>query len=155
MTTTQMGLSRLNAYDFGFLQDKFSQENPELTPLFGEAASELRRFFELVLIGKGPLAVLSKKVDALWHTFVIHTPQYRKFCNEVNGEYIDHQPHSDMTPVPGVAITNFYQEYASRFGNVPKIWTEDIPPAHVIAISQGQLPPEMLQRRWSGWTGRS
>lgn len=155
MMTAEMGLDRLGSYDLGFLRDKFCEENPKFANLFGEISAELRRFFELVLTGKGPLAVLSKKVDALWHTFVVHTPQYRKFCDEVNGGYIDHQPHSEATPVPGEAITNFYQEYMSRFGSVPEIWTEEIPPAHVVAISQGQLPSEMLQRRWSGWTGRS
>ncbi len=82
---TAVALQRLGGFDFGFLRDKFEEEHPRHAPHFGEVVPELRRFFELVITSKKPIAVLSKEVDALWHTFVIHTPQYRQFCDQVNG----------------------------------------------------------------------
>jgi hypothetical protein len=148
-------LARLDDYDFGFLRDKFAEEYPALAHRFDELAGELKRFFELVVTTDGPLAVLSKGVDALWHIFVIHTPQYRAFGDVVNGEYIDHQPHSNATPVPPSAIANFYTEYPKRFGALPKVWLEDIPRDLVPAVSRGEVPGKLLEVKWSGWTGRA
>ncbi len=144
---------RLSQYDFGFLRERFSEDHPELASFFEESVTELRKFYGLVLAGHGPLAVLSRKVDELWHTHVLHSPQYREFSTDVLGGYIDHQPHSQATPVPGEAITNFFSRYAERYGEVPSIWTEDIPVVHIAALNRGELPPEMLQMRWSGWPG--
>ncbi|MDB4992516.1 MAG: hypothetical protein JWL75_761 [Parcubacteria group bacterium] len=154
MIALQPRLASLNAYDFGFLRERYSEDHPKYAPFFDEAASELRKFYELVLSSNGPLAVLSKKVDELWHTHVLHTPQYRAFSSQVLGDYIDHQPHSELTPVPGAAITNFYREYTDRFGSVPSIWTEDIPVAHMADLRRGKVPAAMLEMRWSGWPGK-
>jgi hypothetical protein len=37
----------------------------------------------------------SRAVDAGWHIFVLHTRDYREFCGQVGGRFIDHVPTDD------------------------------------------------------------
>lgn len=54
----------------------------------------------------GPLSP-SMMVDPGWHAFVLHTREYREFCQRVAGRFIDHMP-TERTQVdtdrPGLAL---------------------------------------------------
>ena len=42
----------------------------------------------------------SKEIDVMWHEFILHTRDYRAFCEKYNrGQFIDHTP-SDRKPDP-------------------------------------------------------
>lgn len=34
-------------------------------------------------------------IDEMWHNFILHTPDYMKFCNEYFGGYVHHQPSTE------------------------------------------------------------
>ncbi len=60
-----------------------------------EVAREFRRFMAIYLLARegivdrdpvGP----SKKVDALWHAFLLDTEAYEAFCQQVMGGYVHH-----------------------------------------------------------------
>ena len=34
-------------------------------------------------------------VDIGWHTFILHTKDYREFCDRIAGRFIDHVPTDD------------------------------------------------------------
>jgi len=142
------------AYDFEYLRERYTDEHPQFAAHFDRYCDELRKFLELPLHCDGPLAAMSHGVDALWHLFITHTPQYAEFCDQVYGEYLHHQPRSPQYPVPTAAISNFYMVYPEVFGPVPDTWFEDIPPAHVAAVKMGQVPAALEQHKWSGWPGR-
>ena len=42
----------------------------------------------------------SKAVDVGWHTWILHTVDYARFCDQVAGRFIHHVP-TDNEPVPG------------------------------------------------------
>ena len=46
--------------------------------------------------------VPSLEVDAIWHAHILHTKDYREFCNERYGKIIDHVPFSDSE----IAVTD-------------------------------------------------
>ena len=144
----------LSRYDFAFLAEPFAADYPRHADRFKECKEELRKFFSLALSHDGPLAAMSHAVDALWHTFILHTPQYHSFCDDVYGEYLHHQPRSAAIPVPIAAISNFYTSYPDQFGHVPSIWFEDMPARCVKPVRAGRVPAEVQQLRWSGWPGR-
>jgi hypothetical protein len=154
MKTLALGRAALAAYDFGFLEDRYSSDYPNHAPAFDRYTEELRKFLELPLHCDGPLAAMSNGVDALWHTFINHTPQYAAFCDDVYGEFLHHQPRSEKFPVPVEAISNTYTLFPKIFGPMGDTWFEDIPPAHVIAVRNGQVPSAVQQLKWSGWPGR-
>lgn len=54
---------------------------------------ELKRYF--ILCGTYPeelLMMFSPEVDNLWHTFILYTKDYKKFCKEVFGYFMHHCP---------------------------------------------------------------
>jgi hypothetical protein len=146
-------MSDLQTYDFGYLRERYADEHPEYAHRFDDVVAELRKFLALPKTCDGPLAVMSHAVDGLWHTFINHTPQYAEFCEANYGRFLHHQPRSATYPVPVAAISNFYLTYPKVHGDVPDVWFEDIPPAHVAAVALGQVPSAVQQLKWSGWTG--
>jgi len=54
---------------------------------------ELKRYF--ILCGTYPnesLDMFSPEVDNLWHTFILYTKDYEKFCHEIFGYFLHHCP---------------------------------------------------------------
>jgi len=54
---------------------------------------ELKRYF--IMCGSYPnesLDMWSPEVDNLWHTFILYTKDYKKFCEETFGYFLHHCP---------------------------------------------------------------
>jgi hypothetical protein len=146
-------IDEIGNLDLTFVKSAFQEGHGYSDSDFDEAVRGLKRFFTLTLVHDGPLAVTNKAVDNLWHTFVLHTPQYRAFCARAFGEYLDHQPHGAYTPVPAEAFTHFINAHEMKYGVVEEFWLKDLPPAARANLAMG-LAPKDLSIRWSGWTGR-
>lgn len=60
------------------------------------AVDEYRHFLFLVWVRPekwgGPFVVPTRRADALWHQHILHTADYRAFCDALIGRYIDHHP---------------------------------------------------------------
>nr|VFK16557.1 MAG: hypothetical protein BECKLPF1236B_GA0070989_109713 [Candidatus Kentron sp. LPFa] len=149
-------VSSIQETDFSFVREKTSRYiEHETTERFRHAECEFKKFLTLVKFGQGPLAIPSSAVDEIWHAFILYTPQYRQFCEEVFGFFVDHQPNSVETPVPTSAISNFYAEYEKHFGQPDPIWFEDFD-EETASLLRGKSVPEWFstQYKWSGWPGR-
>src|SRR5205823_112792 len=99
-------LEDFDQYDIRFLERKFCEEFDYSRTDFEVAVEGLNTFFSLIRDNPGPLAVSRRRVDDLWHTFILFTPQYREFCTRYFGKYVDHQPNTPATPVPPEAFFN-------------------------------------------------
>ena len=144
----------IDNFDFSFMKEKFTDSFPCDDERFFRIESEFKRFMKLVLWQDKPLAMIGKGVDEFWHVFIIFTPQYREFCQDVFGEYIDHQPHGKDTPVPEHALTRFFEVYASEFGEPGIEWSEGYDLETIAALKSGIVPTGFVYK-WSGWTGRA
>ena len=91
-----------------------------------EMEIEVKRFLALALFEPNPghRIVVSEKIDALWHYFILHTQEYRNFCQEVYGSYLNHVPilpHKKKELGADYAKTR--KLYAVYFGKPPKrLW---------------------------------
>jgi hypothetical protein len=150
---TSIREERLERFDLSFVLEKLRADRRVPAELLPFVDREFRRFLMLVLREKGPLAMIDRRIDELWHSFILFTPQYRAFCDEVMGFFVDHQPRTSMTPVPVGAISNFVSAYTRHFGALPAGWLEDLEPAVREKIQNGDQLVE-LGFDWSGWTGR-
>lgn len=67
-------------------------------------------------------------IDAVWHTHILHTENYLRFCNQINGgEYIHHMPkahkqYCDNGCPDLLRMENLYQEH---FGD-SNFWGNDL-----------------------------
>src|SRR5277367_4404316 len=114
-------------YDLRFVEREFCEKFDYSPADFENAVQELNTFFCLIGRNQGPLAVSSRRVDDLWHTFILFTPQYRQFCTRYFGRYVDHQPNTPSTPVSPEAFLNTFRALHEKFGHVPNEWTREIP----------------------------
>ena len=78
---------------FDLKGDEEEMQSAKLLPR--GATLEFKRFLALPLLYPGQQEfpfVPSLPLDALWHAFILNTWRYRKFCDKVYGEYLDHIP---------------------------------------------------------------
>ncbi|XZG70517.1 glycine-rich domain-containing protein [Chitinibacteraceae bacterium HSL-7] len=58
------------------------------------ASLALQQFYRMhARSPKKEFAMPSKAADALWHTHILFTREYRAFCKKAFGRYLDHQPY--------------------------------------------------------------
>jgi hypothetical protein len=148
----QKMVQRLETYDMSFVFEKLKMDGKININLKGLLEREFKRFVALAGFGVCPLAMIGPMVDEIWHQFILFTKQYRDFCWDTVGLYIDHQPDIPSMPLPVVAGENFRSQYKFHFGTIPGIWfegmSEETRSYYLQPVLIGKPPSS-----WSGWTG--
>jgi hypothetical protein len=92
---------------------------------FQEAFGEFKRFVALSMIHGQSIGMMSEKVDALWHQFILFTHEYMSFCDTYLGRYLHHVPCGEGTDVSAEAKAecdaNFVRLYTQTFGEIPRM----------------------------------
>jgi hypothetical protein len=146
-------IQAIKNFDMSFVHEKAINDKA-ISPIECVKAEEaLKKFFILVLLTDDPLAMIDKRADALWHTFILFTPQYKIFCENIMGFFVHHQPRTSLTPVPSEAITNFVFAYKKVYGELDAFWMETLN-KDMKAIVETGIITELMTFDWSGWTGK-
>ena len=100
-----------------------------------EAGAEFLKFLVLSMSTSERIGMVSERVDAIWHAYILFTNEYHQLSRNVIGvNYFHHAPtrtDGDSSPSPpGSSATNFLQAYAARFGALPSVWLRATPDAH-------------------------
>ena len=61
----------------------------------------LKGFMVICAVKPGP-KVTSDPIDKMWHTFLLFTREYKVFCEEYLGRFIDHEPFE--VPAPSIYL---------------------------------------------------
>ena len=83
-----------------------------------ELVDEFKKFVAIVIINyeKGKkIEMVSELVDELWHTFILFTNDYRKFCDTTVGEYIHHDPNVNAEDRNGPSSSLIKREILNFF----------------------------------------
>jgi len=61
---------------------------------------DMLRWMWLVSTAKQPLPVIDPMVviDEMWHQFILHTREYKEFCRDYLGRFIEHDPETLPAP---------------------------------------------------------
>jgi len=69
---------------------------------------------------------MSGPVDRFWHCFLLYSPEYFAFCENMCGFYVQHRPNPpSMTTEETVdRLLNLLEVYEAAFGHAPdqRIW---------------------------------
>lgn len=57
----------------------------------------LKEFLVVCAAMPGP-KITSAEIDAMWHTFLLFTREYRGFCEDYLGRFINHEPFEHPNP---------------------------------------------------------
>jgi hypothetical protein len=113
-----------------------------------EIVNEFKKFMAIVVINHDrdkKVEMVSDLVDEVWHTFILFTSEYKKFCDILVGEYIHHEPNVDslygidpLFPFKKKQSTEFfYKEYEKCFGLLPEIWKVKKSATTITTIEEG------------------
>jgi hypothetical protein len=106
-------LKRIDKYQLPFLEMNMLSREKWTRRDLSNAILEFKKFVALAGFGIQPLAMIGPKVDDVWHNFLLFTKQYNSFCEQTIGKYINHQPHTEVTPVPHIAFQRFTEGYVT------------------------------------------
>ena len=80
----------------GKFRERFTVSQEEAEDLF----TDVKKYLWLSAFARRrpsppQLDMFSPLVDELWHTFILFTKMYHKYCEDCFGYYIHHSPHTD------------------------------------------------------------
>ena len=116
-------LKKLESFEAPWLKEKLLMENKFLSSEeFEQVFIEFKKYVFLVAVNKSNLAMMSKKVDQVWHQFILFTKEYQSFCNSILGFFLHHIPRTRFSLIDSESESNFIHLYRETFGPIPKIW---------------------------------
>lgn len=99
--TTTRGSSLIPAALFDRLSNRIRTDHPELPDGMPERIlDQALAFLGAAAVATEPIGP-SDLVDIGWHTFILHTHEYRAFCDRVAGRFVHHEPDDE---VPGTEV---------------------------------------------------
>lgn len=89
-----------------------------------EHEKELKRYLALNAINPPKAYGMRGQVDEIWHTFLLFTKEYQRFCKEVGGKFIHHIPNTHLSVPERSTYFNTLEDYKEIFGEAPPehIW---------------------------------
>ncbi len=82
---------------------------------------ETKKFLILCATNRQEAYSPSKKVDLMWHQFILHSRDYFRFCKSLGG-YIHHQPSEERQPQ---CYVRTIKDMPKLFGSIDRIyWAE-------------------------------
>ena len=124
-------LAEAVAYDMSDVMQRY-QDNTRLPDdVLKEHECEIKRFLAMSSANPGAYGMRGP-LDELWHTFIIFTSSYARFCRALGGEFIHHlpEPPSDTvtkTVTKGDASKGSYLAFLKDY---ERLLGEE-PPAHL------------------------
>ncbi len=83
---------QISLFDFTQVKARYVKEG-NLSPQEAEATlQELKRWFTLCALHPEKTYATGGQVDAMWHTFILFTRDYARFCEDIAGAFIHHTP---------------------------------------------------------------
>ncbi len=85
-------LRKAEAFDLSGFLEKYSKDTQ--TPIEDARAicSEMNKWLVVCALERDNQYSIFGAVDNMWHKFITHTQLYMKYCNEIAGFYIHHEP---------------------------------------------------------------
>ena len=108
-----------------------------------EHEREIKRYLALCAINPKVSYGMKGQIDELWHTFIMFTREYQKFCKEVAGGFIHHVPNvpdefGNKVKSGADSYIKFLTDYEISFGEeAPKHLWPRLPQKHTIAADCG------------------
>lgn len=112
----------IEEYSFSKVREKIYWEKSVLEEDLNIAIHEFRKYLILIVKGHRRLAMISPKVDEVWHTFILFTEDYASFCEKVFGFFLHHHPALPSQPLDPGSIKRFMKAYEGEFGDLGSIW---------------------------------
>jgi hypothetical protein len=126
-------MARANSFAMEEVVERYAKDQDLPLETAREHERELKRYLGLSALSPTSYGMRGP-IDELWHTFIIFTEQYAKFCDLVAGRFLHHTPNPSerdtkanpaisSAAVPAGSVredyVRFLEAYQTAFGEVP------------------------------------
>ena len=149
---------KISQFDFAKVTDRDIKDSKVSPQLAAETLVELKRWFTLCALHPEKTYATGGQVDEMWHTFILFTKDYARFCHDITGAFIHHVPEVASGDIEAQIrsaekmrdkVRLLETDYLTYFGALPPghLWPRS-PKANTFdnafrfleAMSQTQLP---------------
>lgn len=95
--STAKSLDAISSYENRRLIDRYVIDHGGTLADAHSRFEALKQFMTVCAVKPG-VKVTSPEIDKMWHTFLLFTVQYRQFCLEWLGVFIEHEPFEKAQP---------------------------------------------------------
>ena len=85
---------QISLFDFAKVTDRYAKDGEVSPQVAEETLLELKRWFTLCALHPEKTYATGGQVDAMWHTFILFTKDYARFCQDITGAFIHHSPEA-------------------------------------------------------------
>jgi hypothetical protein len=131
MNTPSELLEIARQFNMTSVVDRYCKEKHETRERANIIADELRHFLILCVLNTDKGYAIRDPIDEMWHTFIIFTKDYFKFCLSIGKPYLHHAPTEESDKKIGAnarleSYKELLEDYEKTFGyQAPKdIWPE-------------------------------
>lgn len=120
-------LGRVMEYDHPALKERMQKKYGWSQEYTEELFGEMKRFLYLCATNTVSLAP-PEEIDEIWHNFILFTVDYRAFCEDQFGFFINHQPLTEAQKAAsdGTMIQDTLEAARRAFGDdLSKHWVFD------------------------------
>jgi predicted metal-dependent enzyme (double-stranded beta helix superfamily) len=115
-------VERAGAFDLTEVVSRYQKDFGVDDETAGLHEVELKRYLTLAALYPDAPLGMNGKVDDLWHTFLLFTESYQRFCREVAGYFIHHRPTDEAdverSPEARAAAVGSVQRFVTLYGEV-------------------------------------
>jgi hypothetical protein len=119
-------IDKAMAFKMGHVVERFRRQKEVSEPQAFEFERELKRYLAMCAIYPRITFPMEGPVDELWHGFLAHPADYRRFCDSVAGRMIHHWPAGSPKHrgARRADYETFVRVYEKLFGDLPSsnIW---------------------------------
>lgn len=114
-------IRKIDDFDYGKVAKKVSMSLEGVTPSYVQQGIEnLKLYYVIALLDPLNAHAVSKTVDPFWHAHILFTKDYINFCDDVFGQYIQHDPLDQDDSARVAHIANLYDYTLSLYGKIFK-----------------------------------
>jgi hypothetical protein len=127
-------MKSIKHFDFKNIVKKYRNEHGATEGEASQVLIQLQRWLMLCILYPQKRYPIGAKVDAMWHTFILFTREYKRFCDDVAGFFIHHAPDTSDSSEDVNASTEeaksklavLQSDYKNHFGENPPlgIWPQ-------------------------------
>ncbi len=129
-------------FDLSPVLARYQREHGFSDAVVADHRRELVRFLALsaTSINRQRFYGMMGAIDELWHTFVIFTQDYARFCDQVAGQFLHHVPEADGRASQGTIdhYVAFLADYEAVYGEAAPVAYWPRPHIHAFAGTSGE-----------------
>lgn len=126
MESNEKTIKAAMSYDMSDVMQRYAEKTRLPPDVLKEHEREIKRFLALSAANPGKYGMRGP-LDELWHTFIIFTSSYARFCRLLGGGFIHHLPEPPKKRSAKAAskvptrnsYTNFLEDYRKVFKEAP------------------------------------